>query len=122
MKWSHFRRCDWDPVPPEMAIGHTSAQTAARRRGWTATYFSQLADQLFSASCTVWTNAFSPSPSNLIGSVQSKNEERLAGQLGAIGQPFLRSLHRDTHRPRKSDSSYFRLVGSARPTDLKVWA
>ena len=42
IKWSHFRRCDWDPVPPEMAIGHTSAQTAARSSGWTSTYFSQL--------------------------------------------------------------------------------
>jgi len=31
IKGSHFRRCDRVPVPPEIAIWHTSALTAARR-------------------------------------------------------------------------------------------
>jgi hypothetical protein len=39
---SHFRRRDREPMPPEMAIRHTSALTAARSSGWTATYFTQL--------------------------------------------------------------------------------
>ena len=42
IKGSHFRRCDRVPVPPEIAIWHTSALTAARSSGWTATYFPQL--------------------------------------------------------------------------------
>ena len=45
IKGSHFRRGDREPVPPEMAVGHTSAQTAARSSGWTETYFSQLLGQ-----------------------------------------------------------------------------
>jgi site-specific recombinase XerD len=33
IKGSHFRRCAREPVPPEMAVGHTSAQTARRSSG-----------------------------------------------------------------------------------------